>query len=1282
MKRLGVGVFGLAVLASLAGCSNQSNQKVQNIEAVGAIENASGPAIIPEGLNGEVIDVATGKNGTATIGENIQTTVYNRGGKLFFVSEGVLTNEAFLALGQSAESKEASFKLLVEELKASQAVILTALPSVGYFKALLPYDQNLFSTVEKKDFSFRFVLNPILYQPGLVNEIKEFSKEMNAEIGGIDLSRTSTDAFSGLARIKAPEFVNLVKRDIGGAVAIDGSNVKVGITDTGITYNHPTFGSAVTPSKNRITYMKEFTGEGTMYFNSAAKFSFKDGATADQVLVTGDVIVTPSLPEIPVADDFVTLKDVALKVTADQKAWIVANAANIRFGVLLEKVFSTDAEPTDINGNGKKDDQFPALFLIGATEADSKILVDFTAKRDFTRAVTIGDFNSTGDLANVKSEKIGFHIAKKALSTKSGGPALLFTAGIVGFDPGNHGTHVAGIASGLKTIATDTAATLARGVAPESSIMMNRVCANAAGCSASEAIIDLAENGAEVINMSLGGLSPFNDGYSSQDVLVNRLTQLHNTTFVISAGNSGPGKQTVGSPSVARLSLSVGASASRELIRRQYQWNGGGATTPAADDDFMLFFSSRGPTANGGFKPSVSAPGTELSSIQLNSPEGVRAGLDIYWGTSMAAPTATGAYALLLDGVKKYNDRFPTNKLPSDAKTLREVLISSARPFDVSRFDPETGAKLTGQYTWIDQGTGMIDLVAAWNELKRIRDDSLPTREGDVGTSLDYQVITSFSNPNGIAYDGSRLNSRREGIFGGGVYLSAGDTYKLVPVHVSRKLPINVAAADDGTLARKLVTSAEEFTLKTVYYGSDKPWLKVGVRNQVDCMSSETAPLTVLGRGVEIAYDATGKASINASNAGTLNLCVDRLKIRNELSPGDHGALIFAYATQGGKIAPVPSFIVPVYLNVPHQVLEGSTGYEITKTVRGFGVDRNYVQIPAGTGLVKVTLEVPEAKPVLDRFGKVAEYTQCSGIELMSLEGVNTAKSFAARAAARVKSCELDGNKSRDSARTLTFTRVAPTAGVWDLHVFGQYQYSESGYKLRVDYVNAQPSVAKIEGLVPALNGTLDFNIVSASFPITMARGLSSYELTGLRNEVKTKVANKSQLIVKSPLGELRAYPAGTQSVVITTAGSPGNDIDLAVIGCPAGVTSPSDPRCQVVGSSGGAADDERVQFTPVPNAVYAVRVDGYEVKDQGNFVSTESISLGKELGTLSISGSGSIFKVDYAFADLAKSALLNSPLFTSKQCSVTGAISLKGDDDSVIGAVPVEITSGDGSAP
>ena len=416
-----------------------------------------------------------------------------------------------------------------------------------------------------------------------------------------------------------------------------------------------------------------------------------------------------------------------------------------------------------------------------------------------------------------------------------------------------------GIIAGRTTITNDSDATLARGPAPAAQLMVNRVCANNGGCISTEAVIDLALNGADVINMSLGGLSPFNDGYNVEEIIIDRLTEQHDVLFVISAGNSGPGINTVGSPSTARHALSVGATASRSLIERQYQWPAKGKPgrladlAPDHDDDFLLFFSSRGPSAAGGFKPNITAPGTELSAVQLNAASGNRSGLDVYWGTSMAAPSASGAIALLIDAARKYNAANPASALPTDALTLRKVLIASAKPFDVSRFDPTTGETTRGQFTWIDQGTGMVNLPRAWAALKAERDSRLPSAvyAVDDGTrkdiALDYQIRVLRTNPNGIKYDGTialppdmlKLTGPR---FGRGVWLDAKDTDSLVKVQIARRLPYSATLRDDaGDLKRLLVTTKDEFAIKTVIFGSDKNWVKAGTLNQLDCLAAPAA---------------------------------------------------------------------------------------------------------------------------------------------------------------------------------------------------------------------------------------------------------------------------------------------------------------------------------------------------------------------------------------------------------------------------------------------------------
>lgn len=85
----------------------------------------------------------------------------------------------------------------------------------------------------------------------------------------------------------------------------------------------------------------------------------------------------------------------------------------------------------------------------------------------------------------------------------------------------------------------------------------------------------------------------------------------------------------------------------------------------------------------------------------------------------MAAPAASGAIALLMDAAQIYNSKNLARPIPTDALTIRRVILDSARPFNVSSYNPISGAVSKGVYTWIDQGYGMVSLPRAWELLKR-----------------------------------------------------------------------------------------------------------------------------------------------------------------------------------------------------------------------------------------------------------------------------------------------------------------------------------------------------------------------------------------------------------------------------------------------------------------------------------------------------------------------------------------------------------------------------------
>jgi hypothetical protein len=657
----------------------------------------------------------------------------------------------------------------------------------------------------------------------------------------------------------------------------------------------------------------------------------------------------------------------------------------------------------------------------------------------------------------------------------------------------------------------------------------------------------------------------------------------------------------------------------------------------------------------------------------------------------MAAPTATGAYALLLDAVKKYNQTHAASPLATDSLALRQVLISSAQPFDANRFDPETGARTEGQYTWIDQGTGMLNLPRAWKLLFELRDNAVPTAVVSKATGvdqpveLDYQIITQIKKaPGGNSYDGTRAGMEGVPAFGTGIYLDFTGTETLQQVFIGRKLSEKYAKSPEvGSLINQLETTQDEFVLKTVIYGSGKQWLKAGTLNGLDCAGAQPMNYRVSGIGTTVVVNADSTGTLQPAKDSILNVCIDRNMVADELAPGDHGALIQAFRTVVGangkpQVASIPSFTVPVFLSVPHGVLKGSTAYEIKRQAPSFSVTRNYVQIPEGTSLVTITLEVPELK--LGSNGQLPKDQHCSGVELMALVGTNNVGAFKSRAAARVSNCDpATGAVIKDaSKRKLVYTTSAPKPGLWDIHVFGTYNFVNSDYTLRVDYLTADASVPAIQGMAPALSGSLTWNVKEASMAVSPDSAKSAYELTGLAGTVKGQVANGAHLQLPSALGTFRKYPSDATSVTITTQDSPGNDIDLAVIGCDDTAQAIDDPSCELVGTSGGSSDKEAVTFAPKAGKAYVARVDGYTVKDAGDFASTETITTHAEAGQVAITGAAPTFVVDYSFSaqQLAASSILASPLFTSGDYLAVGALTIKNAAGTVLQSIPVRISS------
>jgi Subtilase family len=205
--------------------------------------------------------------------------------------------------------------------------------------------------------------------------------------------------------------------------------------------------------------------------------------------------------------------------------------------------------------------------------------------------------------------------------------------------------------------------------------------------------------------------------------------------IVFSAGNYGPTTRTLGMPATAKNVISVGAS---EGIRAIGGADGCGYADGAANNlNEIADFSSRGPTADGRFKPDLVAPGTHITAgvwqnanpgLLGSSPFtgtgicGAAAGANFFpngqqWysistGTSHSAPAVTAATALL----RQYFIN-AGQKPPSPAMTKAYLMNSAQYLTGIS-----AGDTLPSQA----QGMGLLDLGRAFDAMPRLlRDQEL-----------------------------------------------------------------------------------------------------------------------------------------------------------------------------------------------------------------------------------------------------------------------------------------------------------------------------------------------------------------------------------------------------------------------------------------------------------------------------------------------------------------------------------------------------------------------------
>lgn len=469
----------------------------------------------------------------------------------------------------------------------------------------------------------------------------------------------------------------------------DGRGTTVGIIDTGVDLDHPSLTTTST-GERKITDWVTFTDGG-----------FTDGVNNDN---------DPTWIHMVTEVSGTTFDAEGQEYTAP--------AGDYRFGIFNERDPRLGGEVgNDVNRDGNPEGSDGTFGVLWAPDTNT-VRVDANQNQDFTDDKAMTEYKVKHDVGTFGTDEESTAVREAMPFVVQTDPAN--NAVNIGIVSGAHGSHVGGIVAGNSLFGGDMS-----GAAPGAKLVSVRVCLFVAGCTSHallEGMIYAARDAnVDVINMSIGGLPALNDGNNARAELYDRLIDTYDVQMFISAGNSGPGSNTVGDPSVASKVMSVGSYISKATWQRNYG-------SDSASEDNLHGFSSRGPREDGGFKPNIIAPGAAISTVPTWQRGGpvpgtytLPPGYAMFNGTSMASPQAAGAAALLVSAAK-------ARGVEHRPEQLRTALNGTSRFID--------------GYQAYEQGNGLIDVKKAWSQLKAGVDNVGITSSVPVNTSLSDFLAT------------------------------------------------------------------------------------------------------------------------------------------------------------------------------------------------------------------------------------------------------------------------------------------------------------------------------------------------------------------------------------------------------------------------------------------------------------------------------------------------------------------------------------------------------------
>jgi hypothetical protein len=619
----------------------------------------------------------------------------------------------------------------------------------------------------------------------------------------------------------------------------DGRGVTVGIVDLGVTLDHPSLQTTSTGERKIVDWVTgtdPFTDNDPTWLNMAT-----------QVTASGGTFVISGT--VPGAGTYTAPFDGTFR-------FAIFNERDPRLGGELGNDVNRDGNPAGSSG----------LFAALWDTAANNVYVDTNQNKNFSDDMAMTDYRVRYDVNYFGTDNAATPVAERLpFVVQTDGQRKVVNIGIVS---GFHGSHVAGIVS-----ANSMFGGAMSGAAPGAKIVSLRACLFVAGCTSHallEGMIWVAKNAnVDVINMSIGGLPALNDGNNTRCRVYKDLIDTYNVQMFLSAGNSGPGANTVGDPGLCGDVMGMGAYLTDDTLLADY-----GVQVGYADN--LHLFSSRGPREDGGLSPVAVAPGAAVSTTPLwqpgvGIPYNLPPGYQLANGTSMAAPQTAGVGALLISAANQAGVQHQPDQ-------IRQALRSSARFISDGRYQP------------FDQGNGLINVGGAWTILSEQPKTEVMTSVADVHTNLAVFLATPGKGPGiydreGVTkdqpYDRTITFSRVGGAGGTNTY-----NVSLVGNDGTFSLGASsIALAKNGSANLVVHVNPSAYGAHSAIINLDDPG-NPGVEYQTTAT-------------VVVAYDFTAAAGYSVSIGGT----IDRHQVLHYFFEVPQGAPAFKVDLAGGSTA-------------------------------------------------------------------------------------------------------------------------------------------------------------------------------------------------------------------------------------------------------------------------------------------------------------------------------------------------------------------------------------------